>query len=136
MSDVIRPIRDAASNSPYLKIEGLVGRNETVPMFTNEDGVMDFISPHTIGEIFVPGVQRFQLHLFGPASFRFVMCLDPMLTPARRAESIAGVEQRLRAILEQKRMRNVTFQIEVFDDLPLDQKSRKFQLIVDHSGRT
>ncbi len=136
MSDVIRPIQDASSNSPYLKIEGLVGRSETVPMFANEDGTMDFISPHTIGEIFVPGVQRFQMHLLGPALFRFAVCLDSMLTPARRAESISGVEQRLRAILEQKRMRNVTPQIEVVDDLPLDPKSRKFQLVVDNTDRT
>lgn len=136
MSDVIRPIQDATSNSPYSKIEGLVGRSETVPMFTNEDGVMDFISPHTIGEIFVPGVQRFQMRLLGPTSFKFAVCLDPMLTPARRAESVAGAEQRLRAILEQKRMRNITFRIEVVDDLPLDPKSRKFQLVVDNTDRT
>jgi hypothetical protein len=103
-------------------------------MFANEDGVMDFISPFTIIEIFVAGVQRFQMHLLGPASFRFAVCLDPMLTPTQRAESIAGIEQRLRAILEQKRMRNVTSTIDVVDDLPLDPKSRKFRLIVDDTG--
>ncbi len=133
MSDLIRPIQDASSISPYLKIEGLVGRSENMPMFTNEDGATDSISPHTIGEIFVPGVQRYQMRLLGPASFEFAVCLDPMLTPARRAQSISGVDQRLREILEQKRMRNVRAQIEVVDDLPLDPKSRKFQLIVDHS---
>ncbi len=135
MSDVLRPRHGDSSRSPYMKIEGLVGRSETVPMFTNEDGVTDFISPFTIIEIFVAGVQRFQMHLLGPASFRFAVCLDPMLTPAQRAQSIAGMEHRLRAILEQKRMRNVSSTIDVVDNLPLDPKSRKFRLIVDHTDR-
>ncbi len=134
MSDVLRPLSGDSSRSPYMRIEGLVGRSETMPMFANEDGIVDFISPFTIIEIFVAGVQRFQMHLLGPASFRFAVCLDPMLTPTQRAESIAGIEQRLRAILEQKRMRNVTSTIDVVDDLPLDPKSRKFRLIVDHTG--
>lgn len=134
MSDVIRVVPNGSSHSPYLTIESLVGRTETAPIFTNEDGVTDFISPFTIIEIFVAGVQRFQMHLLGPESFRFVVCLDPTLTPAQQKASLLQTEQRLRSILEQKRMCNVRFQVEQVEELPLNEKTRKFQLIVDHAA--
>ena len=132
MSDVIRLVPDESSNRPYLKIESLVGRTEMTPVFTNEDGLKDFISPFMIIEMFVAGVKRFQMRLLGPEAFRFDICLDPMLTSAQRTTAITEVEQRLRSILEQKKMRNVKFQVESVQDLPLNAKSRKFELIVDH----
>lgn len=135
MSDVIRVVPNGSSNLPYLTIESLVGRTETMPIFINEDGLTDFISPFTIIEIFVAGVQRFQMHLLGPESFSFAVCLNPMLTSAQRTTSLLEVEQRLRSILEQKRMRNVKFQVELVEELPLNAKSRKFELIVDHTTR-
>lgn len=135
MSDVIRVVPGGSSNPPYPAIESLVGRSEMTPTFTNEDGSTDFISPFMIIELFVAGVQRFQMHLLGPESFRFAVYLDPMLTPAQRTTCLLEVEQRLRSILEQKRMRNVQFQVEPVEELPLNEVSRKFKLIVDHTAR-
>ena len=78
MADVLRPV-PSGEHSPYLVIESLVGRNELQPVFKNRDGVEDFVSPHTINEIFVAGVTRFQLELTGETSFRFMICLDAAL---------------------------------------------------------
>ena len=75
MSDVLRPV-ELGAHAPYLVIESLVSRNELQPVFKNGDGDEDFISPHTINEIFVAGVTRFQMHLLGPEAFRFMVCLD------------------------------------------------------------
>jgi hypothetical protein len=44
---------------------------------------------------------------------------------------VAGVEARLREILERKRMDNVRFDVVVTNDLPVNPRTRKFQLIVD-----
>jgi phenylacetate-CoA ligase len=130
MADVLRPVASGA-HSPYLVIESLVGRNELQPVFKNRDGVEDFISPHTINEVFVAGVTRFQLQLTGAAEFRFMVCLDSALDAAARSAAIEGVARRLREILARKRMDNVRFTVVPADDLPVNPRTRKFQLIVD-----
>ena len=130
MSDTLRPLAQQ-NRPPYLVIDSLVGRNELQPVFRNRDGVEDFISPHTINEVFVKGVTRFQLHLLDTQSFRFLVCLDPHFDAAQREECVTGVTRRLREILARKLMENVQFTVDVVDDLPVNPKTRKFQLIVD-----
>jgi phenylacetate-coenzyme A ligase PaaK-like adenylate-forming protein len=129
MSDILIPA--GAPDAHPLVIRNLVGRTERMPTFLNRDGVQDFISPHTINEIFVPGVMRFQLHLTGPSAFRFLVILDPALDAAGRAEAFRGIDARLKEILAQKGMPNVTFEVASVDDLPVNPRTRKFQLIVD-----
>jgi phenylacetate-coenzyme A ligase PaaK-like adenylate-forming protein len=130
MSDVLRPV-ESGEHAPHLVIESLVGRNELQPKFLNRDGVEDFVSPHTINEIFVPGLTRFQLQLTGEDSFVFVICLDAKLGDAERAAAAEGVATRLREILTRKRLDNVRFEVVQADDIPVNARTRKFQLIVD-----
>lgn len=130
MADILRPV-DSGVHAPYLVIESLVGRNELQPVFKNRDGVEDFISPHTINEVFVAGVTRFQMHLLADNAFRFMVCLDTSLAPEQRAAAVDGVGQRLREILARKQMDNVRFEVVPTDDLPVNPRTRKFQLIVD-----
>jgi phenylacetate-coenzyme A ligase PaaK-like adenylate-forming protein len=130
MADTLKPVMTDA-HRPYLVVENLIGRNELQPVFVNRDGVKDFISPHTINEIFVRGVTRFQLHLTGEAAFRFLVCIDRTLAAAERESARNGVEKRLREILAAKRLDNVQFSVEEVDDLPVNPRTRKFQLIVD-----
>jgi phenylacetate-coenzyme A ligase PaaK-like adenylate-forming protein len=130
MADVLRPV-DSGVHAPYLVIESLVGRNELQPVFKTRDGGEDFVSPHTINEIFVAGVTRFQMHLLGPEAFRFMICLDPTLGAEQRSIAIKGVFDRLTEILARKRMDNVRFEVLAVDDLPVDPRTRKFKLIVD-----
>ncbi len=136
MADILRPVaRPTDHSSPYLEIESLVGRSEMMPRFVNEDGQDDFLSPHTINEIFVRGVSRFQMRLVDETAFRFAVCLDATLAEAGRGEVVRAVEARLAEILQQKRMRNVRFTVEVVDDIPLNPQSRKFRLIVKEASR-
>jgi phenylacetate-coenzyme A ligase PaaK-like adenylate-forming protein len=134
MADVLRPV-EPGPHAPYLVIESLVGRNELQPTFKNRDGVDDFVSPHTINEVFVAGVTRFQMHLLGDSEFKFMVCLDSRLSAAERAACVAAVERRLGEILAKKLMDNVRFTVVVADDLPVDPRTRKFQLIVDARRR-
>lgn len=134
MADVLKPV-DSGAHAPYLVIESLLGRNELQPTFKTRDGGTDFVSPHTINEIFVAGVTRFQLHLLSDSAFRFMVCLDSQLGAEQRAACVAGVEARLREILARKRMDNVRFDVQVANDLPVNPRTRKFQLIVDARGR-
>jgi phenylacetate-coenzyme A ligase PaaK-like adenylate-forming protein len=128
MSDILRPI--SAPDAARIQIENLVGRTEQMPVFVNGAGVKDFISPHIINEIFVKGVTRFQMQITGPSSFRFPVCVEAGLDGRERAIAAAGVKMRLSEILAQKGLGNVAFEVEVVADIPLNERTRKFQLIV------
>jgi phenylacetate-CoA ligase len=128
MSDILRPV--SPPGAPRIIIENLVGRTEKLPLFVNASGNKDFISPHTINEIFVRGVTRFQMQITGDASFRFPICVEPDLDSAQRGAAVAGVEARLKEILAQKGLGNVTFDVPIVENIPLNERTRKFQLIV------
>jgi phenylacetate-CoA ligase len=129
MSDILRPV--SAPQSRRIVIQNLVGRTEQMPIFVNGAGAKDFISPHIINEIFVKGVTRFQMQITGPSSFRFLICVDAGLDEPGRATAAAGVEARLTEILAQKTLSNVAFEVKIVADIPLNERTRKFQLIVN-----
>ncbi len=129
MSDILRPV--SPPDARYIIVKSLVGRNERLPTFLNSAGVTDFVSPHTINEIFVKGVTRFQMQLTGPSSFRFPICVDEALSPEERSAAAAGIEARLHQMLRQKGLGNVTFEVPIVTEIPLNPRTRKFQLIVD-----
>lgn len=130
MSDVFRLVEDDHTADPYLLVHSLVGRSELVPSFINRDGVEDFISAFTIIELFIPGVSQFQMRLLSQTHFQFAIRLDAGLDEAGRAAALAATGQRLQAILIQKQMDNVQFEVVVTDSLPVNPATGKFQLIV------
>jgi phenylacetate-CoA ligase len=132
MADILRPVAQRTDPaSPYLEVEAVVGRTESMPFFTNERGGEDCINPITIAEIFVAGVQRFQMHWLDKSSFDFVVCLDPALNAGQQAEAVQGMTRRLQELLDQKQLRNVRFRVLPVADIPVNPRTRKFQLIVD-----
>jgi phenylacetate-CoA ligase len=128
MSDILRVVSEP--DARRIVINNLVGRMEQMPTFVNSTGAKDFISPHTINEVFVQGVTRFQMQITGPTSFRFPICVDATLNDAARNAAAAGVTARLREILQQKGLGNVTFEVPIVAQIPLNERTRKFQLIV------
>lgn len=128
MSDILRPV--SAPQARRIVIQNLVGRTEQMPVFVNGAGAKDFISPHIINEIFVTGVTRFQMQITGSSSFLFLICVDVGLDDTERATAAAGIRGRLAEILAQKGLSNVAFEVQIVADIPLNERTRKFQLIV------
>ena len=139
MSDVLRPLPGVSPplnpKAPYIVIDTIVGRTEMMPFFVNRDGVEDFISPHTVNEFFVAGIARFQMQLVDRKFFRFVVVLEPGLSAPQREAALTATQHRLRELLDQKLMQNVTFDVVAMDDLPVDSRTGKFKLIVDDPAR-
>ncbi len=129
MSDILRPV--SAPQTRLTVIQNLVGRSEQMPVFVNGAGAKDFISPHIINEIFVKGVTRFQMQITGPSSFCFLICIEVGLGDAERVAAAAGVRARLTDILAQKGLSNVAFEVRIVADIPPNERTRKFQLIVN-----
>jgi len=125
---VLNENRDATQ--PYVEVAGVVGRTENAAVFTNEAGVDDFISPHVISEIFVPGVTRFQIQLLSKQAFRFVACLAKGDGQVHADRAIAGLTARIDEVMAKKKMRNVKFSVDIADELPSDPRSGKFRLVM------
>jgi phenylacetate-CoA ligase len=129
MNDVLARVQDTTHALPFTRVE-VRGRNEHVPIFINEHGEQDFISPHIVNEFLVKHVRRFQLKVESPTACVFRVCLQPGLHDVQRERTIAEVDRRFGALLAQKEMSNVEYRIDVLDELPVDPKTGKFRLIV------
>jgi phenylacetate-coenzyme A ligase PaaK-like adenylate-forming protein len=134
MGDTLRLTDLQSPYGHYPVIEPVVGRNEWVPVFRNPQGETDFISPHIINEIFVPGVWRFQMRWIDETAFRFAICLDTGLDAEGRATASAAITCRLRELLDQKGLTNVHFGVDVVDDIPVDPLTRKFKLVLSQAS--
>jgi hypothetical protein len=70
------------------------------------------------------------MQITGSSSFLFLICVDVGLDDTERATAAAGIRGRLAEILAQKGLSNVAFEVQIVADIPLNERTRKFQLIV------
>jgi phenylacetate-CoA ligase len=129
MNDVLA-LQHSDSQAPYRAMADVVGRVEQMARFVNRHGSLDGISPHTINELLIPHVRRFQMRITGESSFILAIVLKPEATDQDRNEAIAAATSRLKAILAQKEMENVQLSILPVEEIQADHSTRKFKLIV------
>ncbi len=130
MDDVLVPAESASGRYPYTRIKEVIGRQEDSLIFTNSRGREDFIHPIVIVELVVPGLAGWQIVLQSRTAFRFRARFDATLTEAQRQATWAGIRGKLTAILAEKDMLNVSFEIEEVDSLGIDPATGKFRLVV------
>lgn len=130
MEDVLEPIEDPNPIYPFTKIKNVVGRVEHTPIFINQYGREDFISPMFLTDIAIENLRRYQFQLIDNTSFVFK--LEPVLGLHSEAKTKLKNEVKhwLDTLLTRKNMKNVHFNIEEVDNIPIDPKTRKFRLIL------
>ena len=130
MNDVLVEKVDPRPLLPFRKVEDIVGRSEHTPVFLNERGEEDFVSPFAFIEFVAANVRRFQLVVRDREACLFRVCLETGLEESERREALADVSERLAQIFADKDMRNVAVEVEAVDDLTPDPRTGKFRLIV------
>jgi phenylacetate-coenzyme A ligase PaaK-like adenylate-forming protein len=130
MDDVLIPEPDPSGRYPFTKIRDLVGRSEDSPSFRNREGALDFIHPSLIGELLVPGLKSWQMQLIDETAFIFRARFEPGLDPKARQTVRGRIREQLGSLLAEKRMDNVTFEIEEVERLKVDPKSGKTRMIL------
>ena len=130
MDDVLIPESDPLGRYPFTKIRDLVGRSEDSLVFINREGEKDFIHPSLIGELVVPGLKSWQIQLIDGTSFAFNARFEAGRNPREKQVIRGQIRERLRAMLAEKRMDNVDFQIAEVDRLKLDLVSGKTRMIL------
>jgi phenylacetate-CoA ligase len=133
MDDLLIPEPDASGRYPFTKIRDLVGRSEDSLVFLNREGVEDFIHPSLIGELLVPGLKSWQIQLVDQASFVFRARFEAGRSREQKQAISRQIRDQLGAILAEKRMDNVEFEIEEVDSLKLDPASGKTRMILKPS---
>ncbi len=130
MNDYLVPIKDSTHNMPFTKIKNIVGRNETVPFFINDEGMEDFISPHILGEFYVKDLSQFQIQITGKKSFIFKAHLEDKLSLMQKKKVVSKIHIELGKILNEKKMSKVSFKIKLVDQFVVNPKTGKFSLIL------
>ena len=130
MDDLLRPEPDPTARYPFVRIRDVVGRSEDMAVFLNRDGVEDGIHPSLIGELLVPGLNSWQLQLIDQTAFVFRARFDPGRSREQKQAIRIEVRQRLSAILAEKRLDNVRFEIEEIDHLRPDPVTGKTRMIL------
>jgi phenylacetate-CoA ligase len=129
MTDRLQPMQDKKKLMPFTKVKDIVGRNEYVPIFLNDRGEEDFISPILLVELYIPQVTKFQIHFVNKRNFQFKACVEDGLTTREKEKTIKNITEVLQNILREKNMEKVKFSIELVDHLWVDPKTGKFRLI-------
>jgi phenylacetate-CoA ligase len=136
MDDVLVPDLDGPNMYPFTKVKDIVGRSEDALVFTNQHGKEDFIHPIVIVELIIKGLNAWQIVLESKTSFRFRARFDNGLTEKERQATRERISQKVGAILTEKQMGNVRFEIEPVESLEIDAYSGKFRLVLRETKST
>src|ERR1700722_2233440 len=130
MDDVLIPDVDGPARHSFTRIREVIGRHEDGLVFTNRHGLEDFIHPIVIVEFIVRGLHSWQIVLLDKTSFIFRATFEPDRSHAEKQAIRRQIREKMTAILVEKEMDNVHFEIEEVETLPIDPVSGKFRLVV------
>jgi phenylacetate-CoA ligase len=130
MDDVLVPDLDGPAHHPFTRICEVIGRHEDALVFTNRRGEQDFIHPIVIVEFIVRGLHSWQIVLLDQTSFIFRARFEPDRSHMDKQAIRRQIREKMSAILVEKEMDNVRFEIEEVESLPTDPVSGKFRLVV------
>ena len=130
MDDILIPDHGPDGILPFTKIKEVIGRNEHTPIFTNNHGVDDFINWHVISGFVTKRLRRIQLQLIDHKSFVLKACLEKGLTNSQTLEALREIKKKMTELLAAKEMDNVSFDIKVVEEIPIDPSTGKFKLIL------
>jgi len=130
MNDVLQP-KTQQFHGPRRLVSQVVGRMEQAPFFVNEQGEKDYLNPHVIDYFFVKNLHRFQIHVKNESSLELRVVFEAGISSTTRTQAMKDLSHRLDAILKEKKMTNVSYEIREVDQLHVDARTGKFRFIVN-----
>jgi phenylacetate-CoA ligase len=117
-------------NIPFTTIKGIIGRTDMNPYFINEDGKEDFISGLIFHTIVLDGVSKFQLLVHDKLNCTMTVMFKEKLTKIKKNNLIKQMKEKMKVIFEEKKMKNVSYDIVEVDNIEPDPKTGKFKAVV------
>lgn len=130
MDDRLEVVEDTKKLMPFTKVKNLVGRDEDMPYFVNEEGEEDYIHYAAIGELRAKLLKRFQIQVVDREKFIFRAVLRDDLDSEQRAGTHEEIRHQLKSVLATKKMSNVEFEVQEVDSIGVDPETGKYKLVV------
>ena len=124
--------RTGRGELPFTHIDRILGRDEDILWFRNEDGNPDFLHPLVLDDLNVKGLTSYQFIQKNDELF-YVDCIMESSDPATEGE----IRRQLDEMLRRKKMQNVHYEIFHRSRLQRNPKSGKIPLTIrqEESGR-
>jgi phenylacetate-coenzyme A ligase PaaK-like adenylate-forming protein len=127
INDYVKLKEDKKKLYPFTLIDNIVGREEFVLWFENDIGEMDFIHPLIFTDFYVKGLHQLQIAITSKTTFEFRAVID-----STEKEQVKNkIREKLDIILKEKNFTNVIYTIKEYDEIPVDEKTGKFRLIIN-----
>lgn len=112
---------------PFTRAVGLLGRNEDLLWFEDEDGNREFLHPLAIEGFCIEGLMDYQFRQMGKDSFEMLAEIsDTASEDAIREEMLC----QMKSILSEKRLTYVQFHVRFVEEIRPNPRTGKKQLIV------
>ncbi len=111
---------------PFTKIESIIGRNEEIMWFINEDGEADFLHPLIIDDIDTEGNIHYQFIQHSKKDFQInIEFLDE-----DRQNIKESVRSNMNEILKEKKLTNLHYSIQEVDEIPINPDTGKRSMVI------
>ena len=128
MGDVLTPVSE--KNTYPTIVKNLISRSEITVNFINSTGELENFTSFITRRFYVEGIKKFQMQVTSNISFIFRICYDKHLIDSEKKEVLSNLEKKLKNLLKEKNLENLTYDIQEVEDIPVDRKTRKFNTIV------
>ncbi len=115
------------SRYPFTRAVGLVGRNEDILWFEDENGKREFLHPLAIEGFCIEGLRDYQFRQMEKDSFEMLAEISDM---ALESEIRLKIMKEMRMILKEKGLDFVQFHVRVADEILPDPQTGKKRLII------
>jgi len=129
MNDILRTVHNKDKKWPFTQVKQIIGRQENILWFRNQENKKEFIHPIVFVEFYVKGLIKFQIIQVNDIKFIFKAVIDNGKNVKKVKNKIA---KKLTYILQNKRLSNVSFAIKVVNDIANDKKTNKYKLIINN----
>jgi phenylacetate-CoA ligase len=128
MSDLLVSVNEQKKEDrwPFNRVKEIIGRQEDILWFKNQAGKKEFIHPIIFVELYIRGLNKYQVIQTGETSFIFKAVIKK---GSKNEDVIVKIKEELTKILKSKNLQNVNFRIKKVKNIDGAGTTGKFKLI-------
>ncbi|MBE3592428.1 MAG: phenylacetate--CoA ligase family protein [Thermoanaerobacter sp.] len=128
LNDVVEGFdREYKGPLPYTHIKRVIGREEEIMWFKNENGDKDFLHPLFIDDLDVEGIKEYQFVQTSDES----LILNCVKLPNAGEDVEEEIKRQLDQFLSKKKLRNVKYEVHFKDTLQIDKITGKVKMVIN-----
>jgi len=128
LNDVVKGFdREYKGPLPYTYIKRVIGREEEIMWFKNENGDKDFLHPLFIDDLDVEGIKEYQFVQTSDES----LILNCVKLPNAGEDVEEEIKRQLDQFLSKKKLRNVKYEVHFTDTLQIDKITGKVKMVIN-----